>query len=207
MHCVISHHFISDNYCVTLTIHRLNISVASAKGCHCLACNSPPGTFTNKQIYKYKNIHNNIQPFHPNKYVRKLLGISKQFGEKKDSKQCFLGRIFYLEAKVLNIKWWKDLISNIDELIFSKQGFSIEQYHISFDLENPMKSSMWVDLEITRIILMTIIIRSVDLSPINDYNSDILFSVWPGLLRIITDKKNNSDNNYYPQCGLITRLG
>ena len=102
-----------------------------------------------EQTNKYtntKNIHNNIQPFHPNKNVSKLLGISKQFVEKKDSKQCFLGRIFYLEAKVLNIKWWKDLISNIDELIFSKQGFSIEQYHISFDLENPMKSSMWVDL-------------------------------------------------------------
>ena len=52
---------------------------------------------------------------------------------------------------------------------------------------------------------MTIIIRSVDLSPINDYNSDILFSVWPGLLRIITAQKNNSNDNYYPQCGLITK--
>ena len=29
--------------------------------------------------------------------------------------------------------------------------------------------------------------------------------MWPGLLRIITDQKNNSNDNYYPQCGLITK--
>ena len=116
--------FISDNYCFTFTIlNRLNISVASAKRCDCLARNSSPGTFLCQQIYKYKkykytkNIRTHQVPFHPNNFLYCLAPN----GEKaKKAMPLFFERIFYWEAIVWNIKWWKDLISNIGEFIFIK---------------------------------------------------------------------------------------
>ena len=90
----------------------------------------------NTKVYTQKN-YTNTQP---TKHVSIPTNIQKKL-------LWHLLEHFFLETAVWKIKWWKDLVSNINEFILSKQGFSITQCHISLDWKSySMKTSIWGDL-------------------------------------------------------------